>query len=1561
MSDDLSNLSWKIIDTYFNDNPEILVSHHLDSYNDFYNYGINRIFYENNPVRFQERNEEKELPNECFLYLGGKQGNKIYIGKPIIYDENYAHYMYPNDARLRNMTYGVTIHYDVDVDFVYTENDERKEHSITLEKIYLGRFPIMLHSNLCILNGLSRDVRYNMGECRNDYGGYFIIDGKEKVIVSQEKFAENILNVKKNSPTDTYSYSAEIRSVSEDSSKPIRTTAVKMVAPSARLSNKQIVVTVPNVKKEMPLFIVMRALGVESDLSIIKYCLLDIEKNSSYMEYFIPSIHDANKIFNQQTALEYIATFTKRGTVSSVIEILSDYFLPHIGELNYLDKAYYLGHMTFSLLQVSTNEKQPTDRDNFRFKRVELTGKLLYDLFREYFLIQNKEIAKKIDEEYYYHKGEYKDNSLDKKETKKQSTRPKEIDKYKNNFTSLIESNFKNFFKDRTVENGFKKAFKGNWGSQTYTKRLGVVQDLNRLSWNSFMSHIRKINLPLDSNAKVVGPRLLNGSQWGFIDPIDTPDGGNIGLHKHLAISTSITSGVSSEEIINWLRINSPIKLLSESSPEYISNTTKIFVNGNWIGTIDNPIELVNEMRLYRRNGIISVHTSIAFYNESNEIFIYTDAGRMVRPIYYVVNEEPSFNRKEIIDKIENQTINWELLVSGTKQKPSDYNYKKNLVYSLLEIYPDLNINPDSIINNLNKHKSVLEYLDPNEEETCYIAVNYTDLKKSKYYTHLEVDPSFLLGVMGNQVIYPENNPVTRNSFSCGQSRQAVSMYHTNFASRIDKSGILLNYGQIPLIKSRYLEYINKEEQPYGVNTIVAIMSYTGYNVEDAILINKGSIDRGLFRTTYFSMYESHEESSKVTGLKNSKFASIEKNNVIGKKKGYDYSYLDDYGMIKEGTELNDKIIVIGKIQFNMDNQDMWIDDSVKTKKGQLGYVDKSFITNNEDGFNTAKVRIREERVPAIGDKMASRAGQKGTIGLIIPEDNMPFASDGTKPDIIINPHALPSRMTIGQIIESLFGKLCLSYGGFGDCTAFQTKGSNYNTYAPLMVNAGFNYTGNQVMYNGMTGEPLTSDIYIGPTYYMRLKHMTKDKINYRARGPNNVLNKQPVGGRANDGGLRIGEMERDGVLAHGMSFFLNESFLVRGDEYFIAVCNKTGCIAIYNKSKNLFFSPIADGPVKFTSTPDGKMNIENISKHGRSFSILRVPYALKLFIQELAVMNVQMRIITDKNIDQLESMSYSANPSLLLNSKSDLSESFVEWSILMNKAIKTHQSKELPVVDDKEEPKINPLKITDEQKKYTLSESDIGEGTDKPELTQEMLDVPSKTFYKEVKEEDGTIKFVTRYPPPYDVITLLNIKDQRWIIQQPMIIQQKILKEIYDKYAVALLDQRDLYKMGVEKTPFLKPFTESASESETNRIKSHDNSEPNMSPIKNNNISIDNSIHESSQLKINTKSDTTPISLEFNLNTPEDLSVKSVPSLVGFESPSYPSSSLDTKESDTKDSATKESDTKESDTKESDTKESDKKPSILEVEEIDTNTENDKNEENKETENKKIISITPS
>ena len=423
-------LAWLIIDKYFSHDPNILVKHHLESFNDFFNNKIYNIFKEKNPILILKEQDEstKEYNYKAEIYIGGIDGKRLYFGKPIIYDTNREHYMFPNEARLRNMTYAITLHVDVEVVYkIMNSEGQYTETNSLLEKIYLGKFPIMLNSDLCILNNLDPIVKFNMGECRNDHGGYFIIDGKEKVLICQEKFADNMLYVKSDF-NELYSHSAEIRSVSEDASKPIRTLSIRILRPDTKYSNNQILVNIPNVRKPVPLFILMRALGVVSDKEIIKTCLLNLKKYENYISLFIPSIHDAGNIFNQEVALKYLATLTKGKTLAHILEILMDYLLPHIGENKFIEKAFFLGHMVKELLQVYKNDKKSTDRDSFKFKRVELAGTLIYDLFKEYYTLQQKHIFQKIDKEYYYKKGIYQ-----------------------NDFISLIENNYLEYFKERVL------------------------------------------------------------------------------------------------------------------------------------------------------------------------------------------------------------------------------------------------------------------------------------------------------------------------------------------------------------------------------------------------------------------------------------------------------------------------------------------------------------------------------------------------------------------------------------------------------------------------------------------------------------------------------------------------------------------------------------------------------------------------------------------------------------------------------------------------------------------------------------------------------------------------------------------------------------------------------------------------------------------------------------------------------------------------------------------------------------------------------------------------------
>ena len=1364
---------WKIIHRYFEDNPQSLVRHHIDSYNDFFKKGIFQIFKNKNPLIISTMYDEKmqDYKHKCIMHFGGKNADKIYFGKPVIYDNNHSHYMFPNEARIRNMTYGMTIHYDIEIEIVdiLEEGEEpqvvfekvdlqggalpeevkytmeqiiggdlditetpseqivqeggvtvqefaaareeleksmvetnKQVRAITLEKILLGRFPIMVQSEFCVLHGLPRDTRHMMGECKNDIGGYFIIDGKEKTVVPQEKFGNNMLYIKKDDG-EHYLYSAEIRSVSEDVSKPIRTLSVKIQADdnvpknydssknsqTGKYMRKNIVVNLPNVRKPVPLFIVFRALGLVSDKEIIETCLLDLEKYENFIDLFIPSVYDAGNIYTQREAMNYIRLLTKKKTMTQVLEILTDYFLPHIGELNFREKAYYLGHITLKLLLTSQGLEKVTDRDNYKFKRVDLVGDMLYELFREYYSIQMADVHREFERKITYDTRENRNV-------------------YESNLYMLIQENKNEIFKMRPLESGFRKAFKGNWGAYSHTKRIGAIQDLNRLSFNSVLSHLRKTNLPLDASAKVVGPRLLNCTQWGFFDPIDTPDGGNIGIHKHMSISTHVTKGYSRDSMINFMVEKMNLKRLYDCTPLLLSKLSKVIVNGYWVGSLENPLDTVKAMKFYRRNGLIPTYTSISFDIRENTVYIYTDGGRVCRPIFYKDEDtnEMSFENEYFQKKLAENKFTWSELVGGFQEKKiPGFHINDEQIYNFSDLYEnvdDNNMNPNTI-QKFRHSKAIIDYIDTNETEQALIALNKEAMqKKDKLYTHMEIHQSLIFGVMCNQINFVENNPATRNSFSCGQSKQACSMYHTNYQVRMDKTSLILNYGQTPLVKTRYLEYLNNEENPYGENTIVAIMCYTGYNVEDAILVNEGALKRGLFRTTYFTTYEAHEEKEKQGEITTqTTFSNIENDmNLIKKtKQGHDYSKLDEQGLIRVNTEVNDETIMIGMVTSSSED-DMLSDHSKTTKKGQLGIVDKTFITDDEEGRRIAKVRVREERIPNLGDKMASRAGQKGTIGMIIPECDMPFTKDGLRPDLIINPHAIPSRMTIGQFVEAIMGKACAMKGGFGDCTAYNNNGSKVGVFGKMLSNYGYHSSGNELLYNGMTGEQLETEIFMGPTYYMRLKHMVKDKINHRPTGRMNPLTKQPVAGRANDGGLRIGEMERDGVISHGATEFLRESMMDRADKYYMAICNTTGMIAVYNPDKNLFMSPLVDGPIQFAgSVNEQETNVENITKFGRSFSIVCVPYSFKLLMQELQSINVHMRIITEENIDQLENMTFSKNIQKLMHTeKMDTKETIDQVQKDIRVLLRESQGQKFIIEDVEDSPEYHPAETPEFQ-----------------------------------------------------------------------------------------------------------------------------------------------------------------------------------------------------------------------------------------------------------------------
>ena len=594
---------------------------------------------------------------------------------------------------------------------------------------------------------------------------------------------------------------------------------------------------------------------------------------------------------------------------------------------------------------------------------------------------------------------------------------------------------------------------------------------------------------------------------------------------------------------------------------------------------------MFENLKLKKYKGIINVYTSIIFNHKLKEIRVCNDAGRLTRPVFKVKNNQLVYN---LLNKNE--------IFSKLKQGLLDYN---DLIYSA------------------QIDDSIIEYIDSYEQNTSMIAMEPSYLKNidpnSKYiykYSHCEIHPSTIFGILASCIPFPENNQSPRNTYQSAMGKQAMGVYVTNFDNRMDKTAYVLSYPMRPLVDTRLMSIIKLNNIPSGEQVIVAIMSHSGYNQEDSILFNQGSIDRGLFLATIY--HTEKDEDKKVHGVeemrckpdptktKNVKFAN--------------YNKVNSNGVIPENTLVEDKDVIISKVVPIKENKNdftktiKYSDESHVYKTNEETYIDKNYIDTNGDGYNFCKVRLRNHRKPVIGDKFSSRHGQKGTIGNIIPEKDMPFTADGLKPDIIINPHAIPSRMTIAQLKETLLGKVLLQLGLFGDGTSFCKF--KVETIIEELQKVGYESNGNEVMHNGLTGEQLTCNIFIGPAFYQRLKHMVKDKQHSRSIGPMVNLTRQPAEGRARDGGLRFGEMERDCMVSHGATRFTKGRLYDASDSFSLHICNKCGSNVCYNNKEHI--------------------HICNVCENRTDFKYVEVPYSFKLLQQELLTMNIAPRIICE-------------------------------------------------------------------------------------------------------------------------------------------------------------------------------------------------------------------------------------------------------------------------------------------------------------------------------------------
>jgi DNA-directed RNA polymerase beta subunit len=1320
---DYTEEPFTIIESYFRgQHLERLVRHQIESYNHFINFQILRTIQMFNPVNIRSENDFVPENGQYFLETFVSFENfRLY--PPQIHENNGAtKLMLPQEARLRNFTYSSNMTVDLNIQYVIRNTDKMDAPKIinkTLPKINIGKMPIMTKSSICVLTQNSHISHEFTGECPMDCGGCFIIKGSEKTVLGQERAAENKIYCFDGKNTTKWSWFAEIKSVPDF--KCISPKQVEMMIASKNNGfGNGIYITIPRIKQPIELFTLFRAMGIMTDKEICQYIVLDLEnaKCQEVLKFLQASIIDANKYMTQEDALRHITASVaytpmnmdkETGAIKKrefAVDALNNDLFPHCKTME--QKLYLVGYMANKLIQTSFGWKPPDDRDSYINKRVELTGTLLNNLFRNYFNKLVKEMQKHVVRE--INNGSWRSTE---------------------DYDNIINmTNIYKIMKSTTIENGITRALStGDFSiKQTNSSKVGVAQVLNRLTYASCLSHLRRINTPLEKSGELIAPRKLHGTTWGFLCPAETPEGQSIGCVKSISCLGHITIPTNSSSLYTY--VEEYVIKLGDMKPCDLYDKVKVFINGAWVGIAKDPAELYNEMKSKKHKGIINIYTSIIFDYRNAEIRVCSDGGRVSRPVLRV-KDGKALITKDIIDRLARKELSWNDLLTSCKLP-----------------------------------EAVIEYIDPDEQNWSMIAMKDKDTKDmstSINYTHCEIHPSTIFGVLSSCTPFPDNNQAPRNTYqclhvdetvlmsdgrririadvkigdevvsfhpetfktsntkvinqyvrstdklifkittedgrsiiatedhkfmttngwlqvrymnetytkigiytpenaeshvtfvpvqsitevetcmisditvesdnhsfiagdnfmssNCAMAKQALGVYALNFNQRMDKTAYVLTNPSRPLVDTRLMNFIHLNQIPSGCQIHVAIMAHTGYNMEDSVLINKGSIDRGLFSAT---IYHTEKDEDKNIIRDEIIRCKPDPSKTRGIKFG-NYDKLNPQGFMPENTLIEDRDIIIAKIipikEARNDPTKLikYEDQSHAYSTSEDTYVDKNYTGRNGDGYNFAKVRTRVHRKPRFGDKFSSRHGQKGTCGNIIPEEDMPFTKEGLKPDIIINPHAIPSRMTIGQLKETLLGKVLLELGMFGDGTSFGNL--DVKTIAEELQKLGYESYGNEVMYNGLTGEQLETSIFIGPVFYQRLKHMTNDKVHSRATGPMVSLTHQPAEGRSRAGGLRIGEMERDVLISHGATRFCKERLFDVSDKYQVNVCRKCGMIAACNDGNN---------NTKFYTQSDFTVHSCKTCGNKTDFALVDMPYANKLLFQELQTINVVPRILTE-------------------------------------------------------------------------------------------------------------------------------------------------------------------------------------------------------------------------------------------------------------------------------------------------------------------------------------------
>ena len=1215
----------EVVESYFKQRS--LVNHQLASYNDCIPTGDGRESRMEKIVRSirigsDEQVEDDEgglvkldlLDKEIIVRL-----KNIRLGAPIVKEANGAeHAATPLECRLRKLTYFSPVYLDFKI---YRDDLPEPQEE---KNVHIGNLPIMVRSARCNLHENHIDENRKLvtdsspedaerlvkllrksGEDPLDPGGYFIINGTERVLISMEDLAPNRVTVEKNKKYAHETQVAKIFSQKDGVRKPLNV---------EKRRDGMLMVKVPSAgTTPVPLVLLMRALGVENDREIFS----SIAGPPEAMKYTVANLNDVrdNEEYGVDTCEEALSWLEKKFAAgqqkeyreSRIQNLLDNELLPHLGSsvVNREKKAIFLGRIARQVLEMAIKDKDPNDKDHYANKRVRLAGDLIEDLFR----VSLQQLARDL-----------------KYQLERHHNRKREL-----RITACLRPD--------VLTTKIQHALAtGNWVGG----RSGVSQLLDRTTYLSALSHLRRVTSPLVRSQPHFEARDLHPTQWGRLCPNETPEGQNCGLVKNAAQMIDVSEEVPENDVKDLLK-----EAGVDDNPDGWADGSRIHVNGDIFGLHKRPLKLVSQFKRRRRSGRIRPEVSIRHDVENRDVFINTDRGRMLRPLLIIDHGSLQITKMHL-DALKSGEITFNDLVSGGVVEWVDAEEEEDLLiaprpFDLPAVSPKHKrpMNPSKVEwLNLGEHDISKAHLSvevklPNGEkvvEKFKVPLNYyqenIDVLKRKekkdntvlVYTHVEIDPQLILGVCASLVPYPEHNSTPRVTGGTAMVKQSLGLSSANYRLRPDTRAHIMHYPQRSIVGTRAMQSTNFDQRPGGQNLVVAIVSHHGYNMQDAVIMNKASVERGMGRSAFMRTYNAENKRFPGGQEERIEVPGTGLDEVKGLKSWDSYSHLERDGLPVPEVALTSaedgRSILVGKTsppRFLEEAHGAFLqaqerrESSMQVRHGEHGWVDNVYVTESLDSGRLVRITLRTNKVPELGDKFASRHGQKGIIGRLVEQEDLPFTESGVIPDLLINPHAIPSRMTVAHVLEMIGGKVGSLEGRRIDGTAF--TGEKEESLRSGLLRNGLKHTGREVMINGETGEAFPVDVFVGVIYYQRLHHLVSSKLHARSRGRVQILTRQPTEGRARQGGLRFGEMERDCLISHGASMVIKDRLLDESDGWNLMVCNTPRCghIAYFDWKRRTTVCPVCGD----------RADVHTV----------QTSYAFKLLLDEMKSLGVAMRL----------------------------------------------------------------------------------------------------------------------------------------------------------------------------------------------------------------------------------------------------------------------------------------------------------------------------------------------